>query len=274
MTKSPTTFWLSDDYITDWAEFSLKVRSGGCHLLKRLRDFSDPILVAGCQRSGTTMLSRIITQSDGMTNYWFGPDDELDAALILSGYVGHLPEGRYCFQTTYVNSCYREYFEYAGRYKMIWVLRNPYSVVFSLLHNWTPDALARLFLECGVSLLQGKDAALYRTLGIRGIPRIRQACYGYVAKTLQIFDIAQNLDAESLKILDYDDLVTRKQTLLPALYDFIGVDFQSRYLRKISSGSLNKARQLPPNDTAVVQDICEPVYMRATNLMAVAGVGI
>jgi ligand-binding sensor domain-containing protein len=44
-------------------------------------------------------------------NYWFGRDDELDAALILSGHVDHQQNGRYCFQTTYINECFREYFE-------------------------------------------------------------------------------------------------------------------------------------------------------------------
>jgi hypothetical protein len=47
-----------------------------------------------------------------MTQYYFGSDNELDAALILSGRVAHEPQGRYCFQTTYLNECYSEYFEH------------------------------------------------------------------------------------------------------------------------------------------------------------------
>jgi hypothetical protein len=59
--------------ITTWHQFEQTVRARGCNLLRRLGNFPRSILVAGCQRSGTTMLSRIITQSEGMTNYWFGP---------------------------------------------------------------------------------------------------------------------------------------------------------------------------------------------------------
>jgi len=66
--------------IKSWNDFTRRVRPKGCVLLGRLDEFPRPILVTGCQRSGTTMLSRIITQSEGMTDYWFGKDDESDAA--------------------------------------------------------------------------------------------------------------------------------------------------------------------------------------------------
>ena len=78
--------------IKTWRRFAREVRPKGCRLLSRLERFPKSVLVTGCQRSGTTMLSRIITQSEGMTNYWFGKDDELDAALILSGEVEYDPE--------------------------------------------------------------------------------------------------------------------------------------------------------------------------------------
>ncbi|MCC6300305.1 MAG: sulfotransferase domain-containing protein [Anaerolineales bacterium] len=260
------TYWLAENYITDWRQFSVAVRSQGCQLLKRLDDFPNSVLVAGCQRSGTTMLSRIITQSHGMTNYWFGPDDELDAALILSGYVRHIPQGRYCFQTTYLDGCYREYFERHAGHKLIWVLRNPYSVIYSLIYNWKKGAVAQLFAECGVELVRGRDALLHKLFGHRGISPVRQACYFYVAKTLQAFELAERLGRERLMILDYDDLVTRKESLLPKIYDFIGVEFRLDYLRKISSDSLKKARQLPQKDNAIVREICDVAYRQASSL--------
>jgi hypothetical protein len=120
--------------ITDWGQFARRVRVDGCELLMNLDSFSDTILVAGCQRSGTTALSRLITESEGMTNFWFGQDDELDAALILAGRVQCENQGRHCFQTTYIDDNYHEYFDHKN-YKMIWVIRNPYSVVYSMLNN-------------------------------------------------------------------------------------------------------------------------------------------
>jgi hypothetical protein len=42
-----------------WPKFARSVRSKQDKLLSRLEEFPDSILIAGCQRSGTTMLARI-----------------------------------------------------------------------------------------------------------------------------------------------------------------------------------------------------------------------
>ena len=121
---------------TTWEEFDRSVRSRGCSLLTRIHEFPHAVLVAGCQRSGTTMLARILTDSEEMVKYYFSSRDELDAALILSGRVEHESRGRYCFQTAYIDDCYREYYERDGDFKIIWMIRNPLSVAHSMLYNW------------------------------------------------------------------------------------------------------------------------------------------
>src|SRR5689334_20455876 len=173
------SYLVTNEYVTTWPQFERQIQSKGCKLLGRLDDFPNSILVTGCQRSGTTMLTRIITQSDGMTNYWFGPDDELDAALILSGYVNHQPQGRYCFQTTYINKYFQEYFEHGGGHKIIFLLRNPLSVVYSMLYNWSDYALNLLFNLCGVNSLTGRHKWLYKYVGIASVNKLYRACFAY-----------------------------------------------------------------------------------------------
>ena len=73
-------------------------------LLATLDDYLDPILVAGCQRSGTTALARLLKRADGMIDHAFGHDDELDGALLLAGYATRGTDGRHCFQTRYCAS--------------------------------------------------------------------------------------------------------------------------------------------------------------------------
>ena len=148
--------------IRTWRRFRRDVRNKNNLLLRRLGEFEDPILVAGCQRSGTTALARAVTRSEGMTNYWFGPDDELDAAMILSGCVPHGPRGRYCFQTTYINERWREYLDHPGRFRMVWVLRNPRSVVYSMLNNWGRFAFEELFKYCGADGLDDLERRRFR----------------------------------------------------------------------------------------------------------------
>lgn len=135
--------------ITSWKGFARRVRSQGCQLLAHLDEFPNSVLVMACQRSGTTALARVITTSEGMTNYWFGRDDELDAALMLSGQIRYFSTRRHCFQTTYINECYREYLEHTNGHKLIWVIRNPFSVIYSMLHNWGRFAFNELFRACG-----------------------------------------------------------------------------------------------------------------------------
>jgi len=255
--------------INSWKKFAKIVRSKGCFLLKNLENFPNSILVTGCQRSGTTMLSRIITQSEGMFNYWFGKDDELAAALILSGYVKHKPQGRYCFQTTYLNECYHEYFNYINfPVKIIWVLRNPYSVVYSMVYNWSRFALNELFLACGFDLLNERQKKLYKIFGTFAVNKFLRACYAYVGKTSQIFEIASRFKEDKLMIIDYDDLVKNKEVLLPLIYDFINLKYNPKYANKIHSKSLNKAKKLKNKQRDIIKKICIPVYERAQKLLS------
>lgn len=253
---------LSKTSANSWPQFR-QIVSGECKLLKELDKFPNSVLVAGCQRSGTTMLSRIITESDGMVNYRFGTDDELDAALILSGYVDHQPHGRYCFQTTYVDQCYHEYFEHKGEFKIIWVLRNPFSVVYSLLYNWAPTALESTVRHCGAHLLTGMDKWLYKLFGVATITRVKRACLLYNAKNSQLFELVPTLGPEKIMVVDYDDLVTRKHVILPQVFRFIDLDYRTDYADKIHSNSLDKALRLSDKETAMVKTLSIPIYLRA-----------
>ena len=55
--------------IRSWAAFHAIVKQRDRPLLKTLDDYSDPILVAGCQRSGTTALARLLKRADGMIDH-------------------------------------------------------------------------------------------------------------------------------------------------------------------------------------------------------------
>ena len=212
--------------VKSWGQFDRRVRFSGRKLLGRLDEFQSPILVAGCQRSGTTALSRLITGSEGMTDFQFSDDDELDAALLLSGWVPHSPHGRYCFQTTYLNNSYPEYFEHDD-YKLIWVLRNPASVIYSMLYNWKTAALNRLFLHCGAALLEDREQWRYRHLGAFSIPRLRRACLSYNAKVSHVFKLRERLGNDRLFIIDYERMTHHKKAVLPMIYEYVDLPYRT-----------------------------------------------
>lgn len=212
------------------------------------------------------MLARIIVQSEGMTNYWFSPDDELDAALILSGYVDHIPLGRYCFQTTYLNDRYREILEHRNGHRIVWVLRNPWSVAYSMLYNWASEPLRELFMSCGAPVLKGIDKLIFGFVGARGIPLIRQAGWSYYGKLLQLLELSASLRRNEMLVVDYDYLVTEPNTVLSKLYDFIALKYDPEYAEPIHSGSLTKMTKFSALQTASVTGICGSIYSAAKEL--------
>lgn len=253
--------------LNSWKEFEKHVRVAGYPLLARLDEFRDSILVAGCQRSGTTMLAKVITESRGIRNFWFGVDPCMDGGLLLSGYLPHQPEGRYCFQTTHVDEKYEEYLEHSD-YRMVWCLRNPRSVVYSLVYNWSTWGLNVTFDRCGLEdrELQGAESMAYRLVGPRAVSRIERGCHIYNVKVQQIFELKNRLPADRLAIVDYDELVRNKHEMLPAIYEFIDLEYDPSYADKILETSIDKASRLSEKEVAVIDRLCEPTYERAREL--------
>lgn len=253
--------------VSAWRQFGREVRPQGCRLLQRLEEYPDAVLVAGCQRSGTTMLARLITASEGMVDYYFGVDDEHDAALLLSGRREKTVEGRYCFQTTYLNECYKEYVEAKSSYRLIWVVRNPFSVVHSFLYNWSRFALNELFEACGTGVLDESAASRFGRFGRHGLSRLERACYAYAGKTAQIISLRGMLPRQKLLVVDYDRLVRDKHHMLPKIYEFIDLVYQPAYAERIHSASLEKMSRLSGCERRTIERVCVPVYEEVSGLV-------
>lgn len=241
-----------------WKSFRRNIRNNQKDLLARIDDYNDSIFIAGCQRSGTTALSRIITNSDGLTNFQFGHDDELDAALLLSGTVACTTSGRHCFQTTYLNEHVSNYFSHQGKYKLIWILRNPYSVIYSMLNNWADFALLELYETCGERLSEHKESRLGR-LRVKH-SKLKMACSAYNGKSLQIVDIAKQLTSEQLLVIDYDKLIANKELELEKIYDFIDVELRPEYPEALTAHSLNKSQSFSEHERKIISNHCGPIY--------------
>ena len=254
--------------INTWQKFSRNVRANQEELLSHLDNFKDSVLITGCQRSGGTMLSRVITQSIGMDNYWFGKDDELDAAVILSGQVEYSSNNRHCFQTTYLNERYREYYDHPG-HRIIWSLRNPYSVVYSMAYNWKNFALNELFISCGLPYMNAKDRVNFQRFFVYGVPPIRRAAYAFCGKVSQVFELSEKLGHDSIAILEYDNLVKNKSSVLPEVYEFINLPYNIAYADPISQRSIHKMDKLTDKEKQIIDSICSPVYERALKLVTI-----
>lgn len=243
-----------------WARFQKGPRARPEPLLKCLEDYGNCVLVAGCQRSGTTMVTRIIAGSDGFHPLSLTRDDELDAALALAGYVKLPRDSRYCFQTTYLNERYFEYQRILPDQRLIWLLRNPYSVVYSMVYHWRRSALDRLYDsarhdEPELELLK-KTHPIWQFR----LERIEKACIAYRYKTLQTMKIRDLVPPGQLLILDYDRVVEDKNAAFPAIFRFIGEPFRSSYTDAVKPDSLQKAKRLSHRERELVERIAMPAY--------------
>jgi len=248
-----------------WRRFDREVRPRPGPLLRRLPEFEDAVLIGGCQRSGTTMLTRVVTASAPMVDFWCGQFPELDAALILSGAVPHRPRGRYCFQTTYVDDRWREYLETDARYRLVWCVRNPFSVVTSMLYNWAGFALRDTFLRCGVEQLGWAGRAAVALVGPRAVGRLRRACLLYRSKVAQALALKPRL-GDAMMVVDYDRLIAGKDEHLPRIYDFIALAYRPEYAALIHTDSVAKASRLTPRERQTIAELCLETYERARAL--------
>jgi hypothetical protein len=243
-----------------WKRFHRGPRRLTQPLLSELGRYGNCVMVAGCQRSGTTMLTRAIAGSRGFQRFRLTHDDELDAALILAGYVKVPDDRRYCFQTTYLNERYPEYAGMDSSQRLIWVLRNPYSVVHSMLGNWKRFALNELYECCGVSRATTKRARRTMLPWPLGPSRIEKACFSYSAKTAQVLEIRKLLRAEQLLIVDYDTLVRSAAQSLARIFAFVGEPLDPLYEAGVHSDSVQKASRMPESVKRMIEDTCLPTY--------------
>jgi hypothetical protein len=216
------------------------------------------------------MLTGIINESEALTKYWFSPDSELDAALILSGYVEHEPNGRYCFQTTYVNECYQEYFKCKDLHKIIWLIRNPFSVIFSMLNNWRKEGLNGLNPTYEENVTFRIERWISESFWNEGESRIRKACWWYKEKAAQIIELHNSLNDNSLMVADYDDLVRNKDEVLPLIFKFINLDYTPRFADTIKPRSIEKFKGLSDHEKNIIKDLCLPDYLKARELISLS----
>ncbi|MEJ2612999.1 MAG: sulfotransferase [Candidatus Thiodiazotropha sp.] len=250
-----------------WWYFSKSVKRPGRKLLYRLPEYENPILVTGCQRSGTTVLRRALSQSYELSEFWTEKDDELEGARILAGIKNIERSGRYCFQTTYLNEYYTEYFELQLPAKVIWVTRDPFSVVRSMLYNWKRFPLNELFNACGRNQLTDREVEKYKRFGVIGISALKRACYSYNGKLHQLLELRSNLGDDVLYVVDYEDLINNPDRLRQ-IYEFVDLEYSEDYGKIFKKTGLAERQKLTHYEIDTIHSICSTMYEEAMRFVS------
>ncbi len=251
--------------IHTWKQFGRIVRPKG-NLLAQTGDFTDPVFISGCQRSGGTMLAKVITGHETMADFSWSKDAELDAAIILSGQRQLDIVGRCCLQTTYLNEQYFEFAELTNPFKLIWLIRNPDSVVCSMLYNWKRFALNELFLSCGREQLNKQQEMKLNRWGVWSIKPIERACLSYVGKVRQLEFLTKSLTEDQLLVIEYESLVQNSEPTLKTICDFLGLPWSAKFGSVINQKSLAKAERISDQERTTIAQLCATAYARSREL--------
>jgi hypothetical protein len=233
--------------ITSWSAFYAAM--GDQPLLAGLDDFSDTLLIAGCDWSATTAITRLFKRLPCFVDASWSHDDELDGALLLAGLRHRRSDGRHCFQTSYLREGYFEYFEHDG-YRLVWIVREPRAAVRSFLCNREKTLPRRTALGLSSKSEAGHAAS-----------RLERACAAYLSSIRQMLDLKARL-GKRMAVVDYDDLAADRARLLPALCQFASVDCEARLLRHLHGKSVRKG-VLASWEARIVDQLALPAYRRA-----------
>ena len=232
--------------ITSWPGFYAAMADRP--LLARLDDYSNALLIAGCDWSAVTAITHLFKRLPGFADSSWSHDDELGGALLLAGLSPYTASGRPCFQTTYLGERYREYFAHE-HFKLVWIVREPHAAVRSLLSRRERGLAPR-----AASGLAGKAEG-------QGASRLEKACAAYVASIRQTLDLKEQL-GERVAVIDYDELSADRNRLLPALCRFASVGCDASLLRHLHGRSVQKG-VLASFEAAIVDQLTLPAYRRA-----------
>lgn len=212
------------------------------------------------------MLAASFSDHEQVHDYTWSKDSELDAAQILAGTKqidqSQRSDVRYCFQTTYLNERYVEYEQHVGQFYLIWLIRNPHSVVYSMLYNWKRFALNEVFLSCGKGFLNEKQKSRIERFGMLGLAPIYRACYAYLGKLQQCEELLTLLPADRFRTVEYEVLVAQKTQVMNELFDFAQLSRQPETAGTIHTNSLRKADKFSAKEKQIVAELCEPAYER------------
>jgi hypothetical protein len=206
------------------------------------------LLLAGCDWSAGTAVTRLYQRLPDFVESSWDHDDELDGALLLAGLQQGPTGGRHCFQTSFVRDRYREYFAHE-HCRLVWIVREPRAAVRSLLSQ-------QKILPRRTALGLAPKSA-----GGQGASRLEKACATYLAAIRQTFELRERLGAR-IAVVDYDELARDRARLLPALCRFASVGCDSHVLRHLHGKSVRKGT-LASWEGTIIDDLALPAYRRA-----------
>jgi hypothetical protein len=237
-----------------------------------------PVLIAGLQRSGTTMLMNIFhlhpdtevfdeaRDSDTFLEFRIRSVDAVKRGIDQSHY--RFP----CFKIIADSHILPSIMRGLGDPKVIWMYREPGPNAASRLKKWS-HATAAIRAVCegrpgGGWFAEGASPAVARrlqSLDRSGFTNFDYACLAWWVRNNLFFEL--ELDKQpGVRLLRYERLVAEPEPTMRALFEWIGMPWSGASMRFVHARSMRKPN-LPALDPQVAS-LCEELLRRLDDVHA------
>ena len=243
-------------------------------LLKSWPDEKHIVFILGCQRSGTTLMTRIFNR-DLQTRVYTAFSDlssldpdrlRLDPHHMIAERFRKDNAAMVVAKPIVESQNAIELLEFFKDAKAIWMFRNPNDVVRSNMKrfgkdNGIKDLLPVIRKEPGNWRSEKVTSETVKVLSSHFSETIRSedaaALFWYCRNRL-FFD-QQLQDHPRVKLCLYDDLVTHPVNTMKDLYHFIGRSYPGkRLVREVNPYSVNKGKDIELTDE--IRRVCDTLY--------------
>jgi hypothetical protein len=92
---------------------------------------------------------------------------------------------------------------------------------------------------------------------------IKKACYSYIGKQSQLFELHKYLSDDRLLVINYESITTNPQNSIPILFDFLDLEYKDEYIEKINRVTTNT---ISNKNSSIIDNLCIDVYEKAKKL--------
>ena len=236
----------------------------------RLNNSKVPVFIVGCQRSGTTMLDRVLTRSPQIKTYGEGRGAFSPGVRLLP--IGNLHYLIYRSLSPIVefkplnDTQHIDYFlKIHPNSKAIWMYRNYFDVINSMVRKWG-RAQNKHVHQIATGRYSGPGA---RAMGERISPANRELAAKLEAQDLSEHEASafiwylrnsiyfdRQLDRlPNVLLCKYEDMVTEPKWQFQRVFEFIDGDFSADYVADVRSSSISKHK--PPTLRTNLKSLCD-----------------
>lgn len=247
----------------DWTEINVSILpsiKAGSHFEVLPPAPYTNLLVFGCQRSGTTWISKCIGEYFPSA---FSFTEEQTFHFLLNGYILPKIQAQYLvFQTTFINTEVESYYNAPINTKILLLLRNPYSVCHSLIYNFQLLEIVYGYRKNTMIEADFVDNTITTEL--------KMSLEIYRHSIRNALEIISSFNSSRIQVIIYDDAILDLKTTLTKIANFMDTELpQENFIPRSNTDYTTKWRNLSQEYIDLIQHHAVPLWNQVLDLAAI-----